>query len=167
MIIYIREYFVSGAVLLTGNKDRPLEARTLKNRVDRIFKENNIEAIPFQRYRKTWKLKKPDGSIFETAGGEIANDIPGQDELDKRWLVDEMKRDLKHLRLILGIGYDEMGDYLGISSSTYLKMEDGKRIIKWDEYLALLFFFSYNNKTREVLRALGLYPKALKESLKG
>ena len=74
-----------------------------------------------------------------------------------------MKRDLKPLRLILGVSQNEMGEYLGISKSTYLKMEEGKRNITWKEYLAILFFFAYNPKTESVLEALGLYPDALRK----
>ena len=54
LLDYIGMYYCKGRYLLTGEPDVPMEARSLRNRVDRIFDENNVERVPFQRLRKTW-----------------------------------------------------------------------------------------------------------------
>ena len=69
------------------------------------------------------------------------------------------------MRLLLGLSPEEMEDYVGISLEDYLQLEEGKRVITWDAYLALLFFFVYNRKTGNVVDSLGLYPAALKRKL--
>ena len=35
----------------------------------------------------------------------------------------------------------------------------------WDVFLSLMFLFTYNMKTRMVVDALGLYPKALQQRM--
>ena len=163
---YIREYYLPGTILLTGKKDVPMEARTLRNRIDRVLAESNVEAFAFQRFRKTWVEGKADASLLGENKDKKDRIIPYEDQLDMAWLKEEMKRDLKALRLLLGLSIEEMGDYIGVSESTYRKMEDMKRDIAWNEYLAFLFLFYYNVRTEGVVEFLGLYPKALKEEIK-
>ena len=119
---YMEEFYREGTILLTGEKDLPMEARTMRNRIDRIFERCNIEPIPFQRYRKTWVEGKADASFLD--GKRKKFGIPYEDVLDERWLRDEMRRDLKPLRLLLGLEPGEMGEYLGVSEATYRKMEE-------------------------------------------
>ena len=54
LINYIKDFYNPGMMLLTGTPDRPMEARTLKNRFDRLLAEYHMENIPFQRLRKTY-----------------------------------------------------------------------------------------------------------------
>ena len=86
--------------------------------------------------------------------------------LNRRWLLNEMARDMAPLRLLLGVGADEMGAMIGVSEQTYKGLENGKRKVSWDQYMALLFVFRYNKRTSAVIDSLGLYPEALKDRLR-
>ena len=88
-----------------------------------------------------------------------------QMRIDRRWLTDEMARDLASLRLLLGVTIDEMSKILGVSKAIYKSMETGKRKLSWNQYLALLFLFHFNNRTGFVVDGLGLYPESLKERI--
>ena len=84
------------------------------------------------------------------------------ERLNKKWLMEEMARDLVPLRTLLGLTTEEMENILGISASIYKSFESGKRPISWDMYMALLFVFHYNERTAPVVDTLGLYPDPLK-----
>lgn len=86
--------------------------------------------------------------------------------LDREWLLDEMARDMAPLRMLLGASPDEMGELLGISASTYKSLETGRKEVSWDQYLALLFVFRYNDRTSEIVDKLGLYPEPLQIRMK-
>ena len=88
------------------------------------------------------------------------------ERLNRQWLTDEMARDLAPLRMLLGLKTDEMGAILGISESAYKGLEAGKKEISWDQYMALLFLFHYNDRTAPVIDTLGLYPEPLKLRLR-
>ena len=165
LIACIDEFSKPGTILLTGRRDVPMEPRTLRNRVDRIFEAYRIKDMPFQRFRKTYVEGKASVSILASVFIGKNNISSKEDTLDTDWLMIEMRNDLKPLRLLLGLSPEEMGDYAGISSEDYLQMEEGKRLITWDVYLAFLFFFVYNRKTGNVVDSLGLYPVALKKKL--
>ena len=62
---YIEEFRKPGMILLTGLKGVPMEAKTLRNRVDRIFDTYRIKDMPFQRFRKTYVEGKADISVLE------------------------------------------------------------------------------------------------------
>ena len=83
-------------------------------------------------------------------------------QLNRKWLTEEMGRDLMPLRMLLGLTCDEMGVMLGISENAYKGLESGKKAVSWDQYLALLFLFHYNDRTSGVIDTLGLYPEPLK-----
>ena len=91
-----------------------------------------------------------------------AEEIRQKNRLNRKWLMEEMGRDLAPLRMLIGLTSDEMSVMLGVSGSTYKSLESGKKGISWDQYLALLFFFHYNDRTSGVIDTLGLYPELLK-----
>ena len=62
---YIEEFMKPGMILLTGLKSVPMEAKTLRNRVDRIFDTYRIKDMPFQRFRKNYVEGKADISVLE------------------------------------------------------------------------------------------------------
>ena len=88
------------------------------------------------------------------------------ERLSRRWLLEEMRRDLAPLRLLLGMSQEEMGNLLGVSGSAYKSLEAGKKEVSWDQYLALLFLFRCNDRTAAVAETLGLYPESLKLRIK-
>lgn len=86
--------------------------------------------------------------------------------LDRTWLMDEMARDMASLRMLMSVSAEEMGNIIGISGNAYKSIEAGKRELSWDQYLALLFVFLYNERTAPVVDVLGLYPEQLEERIK-
>lgn len=86
--------------------------------------------------------------------------------LDRTWLMDEMARDMASLRMLMRVSAEEMGNIIGISGNAYKSIEAGKRELSWDQYLALLFVFLYNERTAPVVDVLGLYPEQLEERIK-
>ena len=97
---------------------------------------------------------------------EKAEKLHKENRLNREWLMDEMSRDMASLRLLLGITAEEMGNLLGVSGNTYKSLEAGKKEISWDQYMALLFVFRYNDRTSPVTDLLGLYPEPLKVRMK-
>ena len=64
LIGYTGEFMRPGTLLLTGRRDVPMEPRTLRNRVDRIFDAYRIKDMPFQRFRKTFVEGKVSASVL-------------------------------------------------------------------------------------------------------
>ncbi|WP_207637311.1 glycosyltransferase family 2 protein [Oribacterium sp. NK2B42] len=89
-----------------------------------------------------------------------------KNRLDRIWLMDEMARDMASLRMLMRVSAEEMGNIIGISGNAYKSIEAGKRELSWDQYLALLFVFLYNERTAPVVDVLGLYPEQLEERIK-
>ena len=59
-----------------------------------------------------------------------------------------------------------MGILIGVSSGTYKSLENGKKKVSWDQFMALLFIFLYNARTAKIVDSLGLYPEPLKLRIK-
>ena len=95
-----------------------------------------------------------------------AEEMRRKNRLNRQWLTEEMGRDLAPLRMLLGLSADEMGTLLGISEGAYKSLESGKKEVSWDQYMALLFLFHYNERTTSVVDSLGLYPEPLKIRLR-
>lgn len=122
--------------------------------------------------RIRWEKNKAAYESARAARIQAHNDArfpsePGKNKykIDRQWLKDEMTRDLAPLRLLTGLSTEEMGRILGVSSGMYRSMESGKREITWDQYIALLFVFRYNDRTGEVVDTLGLYPEHLRRRI--
>ncbi|MCR4746821.1 MAG: helix-turn-helix domain-containing protein, partial [Lachnospiraceae bacterium] len=112
-----------------------------------LMKENEIECLSRESAEKEEKFRK-------------------QSRLNREWLMDEMSRDMASLRMLLGVTQDEMGNLLGLSGSAYKSLETGKKEISWDQFMALLFVFHFNDRTSSVTDALGLFPELLKAKIK-
>ena len=165
LINYVREFYNPGMCLLTGIKNQPMEAKTLRNRLDRIFDVYRIDRIAFQRFRKTFVEGKADVELLgEVFSGRMAMSA-ADGSVDTKWLRVEMANDLPSLRLLLGLSAEETSEIIGISKSVFKSIEEGKKELTWYQYLNLLFFFCYNPKTVPVVESLGLNPKILNELL--
>ena len=113
-----------------------------------LSKENDeLERLSRESAEKTEKFRK-------------------ENRLNRKWLMDEMTRDMASLRMLLGVSTEEMSNLLGISNSAYKSFETGRKEISWDLYMALLFIFRYNDRTASVADALGLFPEPLKARIK-
>lgn len=83
------------------------------------------------------------------------------EESRKNELIDIMSKELIVLRAKSGFSQDELSKSIGVSRQTYQAIETGKRKMTWRTYLALLLFFDYNPRTRDILRSLNVFPEEL------
>lgn len=131
-----------------------------KDRVETIDRNERIAK------RAAMQYEEEDELVRMEMDARLEAERKKVDPLDKKWLMDEMGRDMAPLRLLLGLSQEEMGGILGVSGSTYKSMEAGKKEVSWDQYLALLFLFRYNDRTVAVTDTLGLYPESLELRMK-
>ena len=119
--------------------------------------------VKLEMEEKAERIEEPESDIErESREFELTQK---QMRIDRRWLTDEMARDLASLRLLLGVSPDEMSKIMGVSKAIYKSMETGKRKLSWNQYLTLLFMFHFNSRTGFVVDGLGLYPESLKERI--
>jgi len=63
------------------------------------------------------------------------------------------------LRARIRISQEELSRGVGVSRQTYSLIETGKQTMTWVTFMALIAFFSGNEKTRKELYRLGLIDK--------
>lgn len=71
---------------------------------------------------------------------------------EKKRYIDKLADMLPALRGTLKISQEELAATIGISRQTYSAIEIKKRDMSWNTYLSLIFFFSCNNTTKEILK---------------
>lgn len=87
-------------------------------------------------------------------------------EIDKERLIDDLTEELPVLRAKIGLSQDDLSSIIGISRQTYSSIETKKRRMSWNTYLSLILVFENNEKTRNLLEAIGAFPKELIDILK-
>lgn len=90
------------------------------------------------------------------------NEVP---ELDKDKLIDILTEELPMLRAKLGISQDEISSIIGVSRQTYSSIETKKRRMSWSTYMSLILLFGYNDKTTNIVEAIGAFPVSLRKTL--
>ena len=164
---YVSEFMVSGRALIRGRDGvSTTDPRSLENRLIRVMDAFKIPGISFERLRKTYIKGKADEEILNNVFLGIRPERPYSGAVDITWLRDEMVRDLVPLRMLIGLSQSEMGKMLGVTEHEVQGIESGTQPMSWDQYLTMLFIFHYNGRTGGIVENLGLYPKALQESLK-
>ncbi len=68
---------------------------------------------------------------------------------------------LQPLRAKVGISQGELAPILGISRQTYSAIECEKRLMSWNTYMSLLYFYDNNDASRDFLRNSEAYPREL------
>lgn len=71
---------------------------------------------------------------------------------------EQMAEKLEALRVAAKLTQEELADYVGFSRARYAHVVTGAAKLSWKNYLAFLFFFEHNERTKEMLHQLGLYP---------
>ena len=74
-------------------------------------------------------------------------------------LIQELTPLLQPLRAKVGISQGELAPILGISRQTYSAIECEKRLMSWNTYMSLLYFYDNNDASREFLRSSAAYPR--------
>ena len=86
-------------------------------------------------------------------------------ELNKDKLIDILTEELPVLRAKLGISQDEISNIIGISRQTYSSIETKKRRMSWSTFMSLILLFGYNEKTTNIVEAIGAFPPSLRRTL--
>ena len=157
---YVREFYCAGACLLTGQREIPMDTRTIKNRVDRIFEAGMIEGISFRQLHKTFASGKSDRKllrqIFPVKGGVLVEKAINPEELLGRMAVS-----LAEIRTVAGMSARDVSELLDIPVSAYEKIEAGKEELSWVQYLALLWVFQNNDAGRKLIESKVGLPEEL------
>ena len=86
-------------------------------------------------------------------------------EDEKIYLAQLMAENLETLRNQAGITQEYLSSAIGMSRQTYIRVRSGKERLSWKNYMALMFFFEQNQKTRTSLYLLGLRPECLRKMI--
>lgn len=86
-------------------------------------------------------------------------------EVDRDRLIDLLAEELPVLRAKIGLSQEELSGIVGISRQTYSSIETKKRKMAWATFLSLLLFFDHNEKTKPLLKSIGVFPEALEQLL--
>lgn len=87
-------------------------------------------------------------------------------EEQKKQLTERMSDNLTILRLKIGASQEVLGDKIGVSRFTITALENKKREMSWNNFLALLMIFTKNKATDELLSVFKIYTEELNEMLK-
>ena len=88
------------------------------------------------------------------------------DERQKDQLTDNMVSNLPVLRKALGVSQEGLADMIGLNRSTVAAIENRKRKLPWDTFLALLLVFTKNSETDRLLNAMEIYTDGLNDFIK-
>ena len=81
--------------------------------------------------------------------------------LDRKKYTVAMADNLAMLRAKLGLNQEELAQIIGVTRQTISAIENKSRELTWTNFLSLMFFFTQNEKTRDLLPVLGIYTKEL------
>lgn len=77
----------------------------------------------------------------------------------KNELIRQLTPVLKLLRVRADITQEKLANIIGLSRQTYSQIETGNKLMTWNTYLSLIFFYNSVDETSKLLVALEVYPK--------
>lgn len=86
-------------------------------------------------------------------------------KIDKEKLIAILTEELPVLRAKLGLSQEELSEIIGISRQTYSGIETKRRPMTWNTFLSLVFVYSQNEKTVDMLKNCGAFPETLRQTL--
>lgn len=81
-------------------------------------------------------------------------------------LIDKMTDNLPVLRKKLKLSQEKLAEFIGSSRYTIMLIENNKRKMTWNTFLALVLLFEKNEETAVLLRALEIYTEELDKMIK-
>jgi len=87
-------------------------------------------------------------------------------EESKKKLIKNMTDNLQMLRVRLGLTQNELADLLGMSRHTIMYIENEKREMTWNNFLALVLLFAKNEDTNKLLNVLEIYTDEFNDYIK-
>ena len=73
-------------------------------------------------------------------------------------LIQKLTPELKMLRVKADITQEKLANIIGLSRQTYSQIETGNKLMTWNTYLSLIFFYNSVSETSKLLTALDIYP---------
>lgn len=77
--------------------------------------------------------------------------------------IENMTSNLSALRTMLHLSQAELAALIGVARSTVVYIENRQRKMTWSVFLSLLFLFTQNKETKELLRFFGIYPDEMQD----
>lgn len=81
--------------------------------------------------------------------------------IDRAKYQTAMADNLAMLRTKLGLSQTELASIIGVTRQTVSAIENKVREISWPNFLSLLFLFTQNEETRQLLPVLGIFTDEL------
>lgn len=72
-----------------------------------------------------------------------------------------MASNLSMLRAKIGVSQEELATLIGVTRQTISATENKTRELSWPNFLSMLFVFTQNPETRDLLPILGIYTPEL------
>ena len=91
--------------------------------------------------------------------------LDGLKTLDRDELVEKMGAELYEIRMRLDVSQEALAEKTGVDVSKIKNAENGKRALKWSEYMSILFVIWNNDIGKGILDERGLFPEELKQAL--
>ena len=79
--------------------------------------------------------------------------------------VEKLSENLPVFRAKLGYTQQDLGDRIGVSRSTIALIENRKREMTWNTCLSLMYLFTHNEKTNQLLGVFGIITEELNSIL--
>lgn len=76
-----------------------------------------------------------------------------------------MTPELRMLRVKADMTQEELANVIGLSRQTYSQIESGNKVMGWNTYLSLIFFYQSLEETTRLLLALGVYPEEFTDQI--
>jgi len=83
--------------------------------------------------------------------------------LDRKKHAAAMAENLPTLRAKLGLSQSDLAELIGVTRQTISAAENKSRDLSWTNFLSLLFLFSQNSATKDLLIVLDVYTPELAE----
>lgn len=85
--------------------------------------------------------------------------------IDRDTLIEKMTAEIRTLGEMFGLSDVDIAEKSGMDERQLSAVIKGETKMKWSEYLALLFLFWRNEKSRKVIEEKGLFPVELKRAM--
>ena len=89
------------------------------------------------------------------------------DNMQKTILMDNMVNNLPALRKVLGVSQEGLADMVGLNRSSIAAIENHKRKLSWDTFLAMVLIFIKNPATDKLLNVMEIYTDEFNVFIKG
>lgn len=80
-------------------------------------------------------------------------------------LIGELTSELRMLRVKADMTQEELANIIGLSRQTYSQIESGNKVMSWNTYLSLIFFYQSHEETARLLLVLGVYPEEFTDQI--